>query len=561
MNKKTVNLLLSLIIVISVSINLFWIFNYSNPINSEDMVQLEPVIKLIKNEPLQSNNELNLFSKTKSNFIKIYISNFQPIIPFIYYLGSKIYWHPFSPLIVNLFFSVILILFSYLIGKELFNEKSGLLAALMVAFSQSILSYQRSIYDAFILITLFTINVFLFLKSNNFNKLSWSILWAISASICILSRYTQIIYIIFILLFSFITSFSTHNNYKNNLTKLLVFKKFLIPILIILIFVLPHYILGKNVVDLSNNFFLRNIKKSNFEASSFFEFLIYPFFLINFQLGIFYFIMFIISSIVYLKTKKKKVNILLILFQIISSLMFFSFIHLKNNVITSMTIPLMLIFISGSIFNIKNKTIKKFIAIIIIIYSLLIILPLELPDKINNFTNSSKISSNQIKESMYYLFNSEFKIINKDHFLVSSYNLLKYTKKTNYINDTLKILINSSNKKDISILDLSTNLNEELQYYNLFLKYPINIDYTFGRLIKNKTTNLSKLNYYDFIILSEKNHSTIDYINLPSYELSLLDILKQKIINSTSFVFIKKFPNFRNNESNQLYIYKKVKNT
>ena len=226
-----------------------------------------------------------------------------------------------------------------------------------------------------------------------------------------------------------------------------------------------------------------------------------------------------------------------------------------------MTIPLMLIFISGSIFNIKNKTIKKFIAIIIIIYSLLIILPLELPDKINNFTNSSKISSNQIKESMYYLFNSEFKIINKDHFLVSSYNLLKYTKKTNYINDTLKILINSSNKKDISILDLSTNLNEELQYYNLFLKYPINIDYTFGRLIKNKTTNLSKLNYYDFIILSEKNHSTIDYINLPSYELSLLDILKQKIINSTSFVFIKKFPNFRNNESNQLYIYKKVKNT
>jgi hypothetical protein len=210
MKNKIVYFLLASIIIISVSINLFWVFNYSTPFNYEDMIQLETTSIYINKEKTNINTNMDILHDLSTNnltFKEIYFSKVQPVIPYLYYIGLKIFWHPFSPLIVNIFFSILLIYFTFLIGDIIHNKKVGLLSAFMVAFCQGILTYQRTVFDAFILTTLFTINFYLFLRSNYFKHLFWSILWALSASICLLARYSQLAYITTIFIIFFLNLF------------------------------------------------------------------------------------------------------------------------------------------------------------------------------------------------------------------------------------------------------------------------------------------------------------------------------------------------------------------
>ena len=119
MKNKIVYFLLASIIIISVSINLFWVFNYSTPFNYEDMIQLETTSIYINKEKTNINTNMDILHDLSTNnltFKEIYFSKVQPVIPYLYYIGLKIFWHPFSPLIVNIFFSILLIYFTFLIS-------------------------------------------------------------------------------------------------------------------------------------------------------------------------------------------------------------------------------------------------------------------------------------------------------------------------------------------------------------------------------------------------------------------------------------------------------------
>ncbi len=449
MKKKNHGLdVVTLLILIFLTVNFIWIVKYSPAYNSEDMQILTHSVNLAK-------------SKDKLEFKNYYNMETQPVMPVVHYFGLKYIPNEFTPLFVNSLFMIILIFSVYGITKLLYTGKAGLLASFLIITVPTIIAFSRTIYTGFLLTALFALNVYLFLKSDNFSNVKWSILWCVSSIVCLLTKYSMIAYITAVLFASII--FFLQKVIAKDISKELIIKYVSVIILLgilVGVTVLPLYKQGLSNYQTRKN----NLPKSSFVCDVF----NYPAFLLNVQLGFVLFVFFFVSLIYIIKEIIKKKIIrkeIMILLTIIFVYFFFSFFtKIKNNEVTLMILPLIVILISG--FVIQRKTWLKVAFIsILVINGLFFVLPVTLDNSLNEISFLTKLSSklNCASEHTPYYINQNYYFFNKNTG-IDKQGLLDYTVKNKTIRNINNIIF-SHDLPQIIVLDLGPTNHFEMDYY------------------------------------------------------------------------------------------------
>mgnify|MGYP000188544117 CR=1 FL=1 len=189
-NKKKIfdryNIVLLLLLTVLILVNFNWIRNDERPTTDEDTDIFDSSVRLYL-----ENTKLSGLCKG------ILDLDYPPFIPSLIYLSFKIFGPSYdSALYVNLLFWPVLVLSCFFLGKKLYNEKTGLLAAFILSTLPPIIIFSRSLYDEFILISLVVLNLTLFAYSDYFKNRKFSLLYGLSFALCLLTRYTSLPYII-----------------------------------------------------------------------------------------------------------------------------------------------------------------------------------------------------------------------------------------------------------------------------------------------------------------------------------------------------------------------------
>ena len=159
---------------------------------------------------------LRIFNLVKSNPINLfhYFMNDKSTYPPLMHLASTPYYALFGTsqdiaAFSNITFFIILILATYGIGKNLFNNKIGILSALIVSFFPAIFAFSRVYMVDFPLASMVTLSWYFLLKTKKFMDTKYSLLFGLSAGLGILAKFTYFIYILpyFIFLLPWISGF------------------------------------------------------------------------------------------------------------------------------------------------------------------------------------------------------------------------------------------------------------------------------------------------------------------------------------------------------------------
>jgi len=279
---------------------------------------------------------LRIFNLVKSNPINLfyYFMNDQSTYPPLMHLVSIPYYTLFGTsqdiaAFSNITFFMILILATYGIGKNLFNDKVGILSAFIVSFFPAIFAFSRVYMVDFPLASMVALSWYLLLKTESFTDTKYSILFGLSAGLGMLTKFTYFIYILpyFIFLLPWISNFfkqpPNHLNLKQK--KIGLF----------------NLTLALTVcLGISSFWYFFNLKRILFQNIAFnkayllqmslsynMQFVIKRFGLILFmllkQIGVFFFIIFLLSLIYAIfNFKKMKISYLLLWF--IIPILFFS---------------------------------------------------------------------------------------------------------------------------------------------------------------------------------------------------------------------------------------------
>lgn len=94
----------------------------------------------------------------------------------------------------SLFFGVLLIS-TYGIGKKLFNEETGLLAAILISFYPSIFQLERVLLLEIPLVALVTSSVYFLILTEKFGNYKYSIAAGITAALSVLTKWTAVFFI------------------------------------------------------------------------------------------------------------------------------------------------------------------------------------------------------------------------------------------------------------------------------------------------------------------------------------------------------------------------------
>ena len=287
---------------------------------------------------------------------------------YIYSLGNAGLWEPIRPVIWPLLlgflwkvgFNVIIagrileiiigslcILFTYLVGGKIFNEKVSVLASILFAISPTFFFF-NGVMLAEIVSTLFAlIAVYLFLEEKYF-------LSGIIFGIALLTRYHQLIVFVSIMLFLVFY----RKNKKKGMTKICV--GFLIPVSIILVF---NWILYNNPLYsfLQYVYTIRNSGWMNYQSINYY-------FIELLKENIFYLMSFIGAFLILRKKDTKKMPILLVFFLFF---IFFNLLKQKEMRFLIILLPYMYLLMSYFIFFIvkkfKIRILKKLVFLLIFI--------------------------------------------------------------------------------------------------------------------------------------------------------------------------------------------------
>jgi len=444
-------LILILIIILCLAINLHWILFHSPEYNSEDMIILGKSLNMIKSkEPILLSN--------------IYFMNTQPVYPTMMYYGLKYFPNLNTPLLINWFFWILLIIVTYQLTYLIYNKKAALLSAFLVVTTPGIIGSSRVIYSGFILSSLFMLSIFFIIKSNFFKNRTWSLLWAITSAICLLTKYSMIPYV------ASVIGFCIFILVKNKKFSKPVLNNFLISIALLLIICVPHYLFEENLSTYKSRAVFPESDKGTVHTF-FCDVINYPYLLLNDQLGLIltlFLVSAIIASLVRLKKREKMTHGKILIIFIIACVfgVFTFFIKLKSADVIGYLIPLLIVLISGFTISLKKK-IQVSLIIFLLINGLIWIIPISFPEQINNPTEINKIKNqiNCYSGTNDHFTTNTYKFFNKDIFFGKD-QLLDYNKKT----DSMKKIIENSHElstdNNVILLDISYANHFELELYS-----------------------------------------------------------------------------------------------
>ena len=265
--------------------------------------------------------------------------------------------------LVITFFFLAAIVFLYLYTYELFrNRPVAFFATLFFSFFPAIYGLSRYYLLDISLVTLI-LGCLLFLeKSHNFTKSKYTILFFVTFSLSIFTKWYSFIYIMVPLTLSLVAIF------KNRLfTSLEILKYLFLGIIIILVINLPWYLRNIDVLLASGSV---NITPELADPQNIFSiqnWIFYLQLLVNFQLTFWGMLVFLISLPFFIFSKKKKA--LIIFVSMIFIYLSFSLIGNKNIRYTLMLVPLASIiigFFTASLFKFSNILGKVFSSIFIL---------------------------------------------------------------------------------------------------------------------------------------------------------------------------------------------------
>lgn len=156
-------------------------------------------------------NHAETISSGKTNYSEI---SSRP--PFLSILIAGTYFikkHIFSANILVAILGVMGVFFLYLLGKEIYNEKVGLIAAALLAFNLFIIQQAHFIHTDVPSITFITMALYFFMKKKKINQIISGLFFAIS----ILTRFTSMIVLLILIIYIlFINKFKIIKSIKEN---------------------------------------------------------------------------------------------------------------------------------------------------------------------------------------------------------------------------------------------------------------------------------------------------------------------------------------------------------
>ena len=173
-------IVLSVIIVVHVALNIWWILNDMRPPAWDQSVHLVFGLAYFR------------------GYDPVFTSGFYPpglhlsVSPLFALFGESFDTACF----INIVFLTILIFAVYEIGKSLFNREAGLYSALLISFIPMFIIFQRDFLLDFALVSIVAMSICLLLKTNNFHSLNYSLLFGASMGFAILIKWTGIFFII-----------------------------------------------------------------------------------------------------------------------------------------------------------------------------------------------------------------------------------------------------------------------------------------------------------------------------------------------------------------------------
>ncbi|MCX5696750.1 MAG: glycosyltransferase family 39 protein [Candidatus Omnitrophica bacterium] len=320
------------------------------------------------------------------NLIKIL--QFSQWWPPMIYINAAIFYLFFglSNLVVqmsNIVFFLILIVSTYLIGRELKDDNNGMLAAFLISFYPVTFGLSRNFGIDFPLTAMVSLGIFFLIKTDGFTSRKYSLLFGIVSGLGILTKWAYLLFILgplFYTLFAFPPEIENVKIKRGKIYNLLFV--FLLVFSISYIWASSHWrfifefgwprltanYLPKDALSKYDNEHLMTSLINEPIGIKIFSrewFLFYIFHILN-NISIFFSIVFIISSIVFVRfagDRKKK----LILIWIIFSYLFFTFCSLKVGRYYVPVLPAIAVISAFGIQEIKTNLLRKGLIIVIVL--------------------------------------------------------------------------------------------------------------------------------------------------------------------------------------------------
>ena len=203
-------------------------------------------------------------------------------------------------------FLVILIIASYLLGKELFDRDVGLLAAVLISFSPFILAMSKVPFEDITFAAMFTLTLYFFIKSKKFSDIKYIWFFNISLALTLISKFTSVFVLLCLFLFFlFIKILSDRSDFKDYFSKLNKrhIVHFLLSFFVSMFLPLLYFITSvlKRFNDLYKDYNIPNIHFSDIVYAIFNYIKTLP---MNFE-HTFVFVIFIVSFVLFLSFSKK----------------------------------------------------------------------------------------------------------------------------------------------------------------------------------------------------------------------------------------------------------------
>ncbi len=225
---------------------------------------------------------------------------------------------------INIFYFGILLVSVYGIGKNLYNQETGLIAAVLISLYPTIVGMRRFYLIEIALIATVTLSIYLLLLSENFTNRKYSIGFGIAFAVSILTKWTALFFIIgplaFVLYESFIKKPADIKNLRKKERKKQVSNTRPNPwinvllmgataLLLSLIWYAPHISEVYKTIVWGNEYW--GTTEGDPEVFTLQSIFFYVFALINSQISFVFFIVFLAGLIMALKNRNKS-NYLLI---------------------------------------------------------------------------------------------------------------------------------------------------------------------------------------------------------------------------------------------------------
>jgi len=228
-----------------------------------------------------------------------------------------------SAISINIFYFGILLVSVYGIGKYLYNQETGLIAAVLISLYPTIVGMRRFYLIEIALVATVALSIYMLLLSENFKNRKYSIGFGIAFAISILTKWTALFFIIGPLAFALYESMRKPADNKN-LTKkehkkragnknsypwINILLMGATALLISLIWYAPHISEVYKTIVWGNEYW--GTTEGDPEVFSLQSIFYYVFALINSQISFVFFIVFLAGLIMALKAKQKSNNLLL----------------------------------------------------------------------------------------------------------------------------------------------------------------------------------------------------------------------------------------------------------